>query len=388
MTETSKTHVLHLINSFDDSSISRIILWLIENTGGEEICWHVGGLSGLGDLKAKFSSLGAQVVDFSRNGENGIFSSIKEIRNYVVTNDIGIVHTHTPHTIIWAFLALIGISNVRHFGTKHLLVKSDDREAGFVFAMLDRLSLYLPDRLIPVSQKMFQQLIRYPGLNRKKITLIRNAIPHDEYYFPEHRNECRRELGLSSDSIALGYAGRIQKVKRIDILLEAFNQISRVYSNTYLVVVGDGVLRSHMESYANTLGISDRIIWTGFRKDVHRILAAIDIYVQTSSNEGLSLSILEAMAARKPVVATDVGGNSEIVKNGITGFLTANGSVAGIVNAVSNLIDNPELRNRLSLAGLKLIQTDFSLPSMVGGYLDLYQTIIAGLAVIFGVNLL
>jgi len=369
----SEINVFHLVNTFADSSISRIILRLMGNMSMEGVGWHIGGLSGEGPMKDEFVRIGVHVADFSENGSKRIRQSL---RQYMLSNAIKIIHTHTPRTIFAALSATTG-SNISHLSTKHLLTRSGDRKWGAVYALLDRSSLYIPDRLIPVSQKMYQQIINQPGIKSERVTMIRNAIPIEHFFVPEERDACRRELGLSPTTIVLGYMGRIQKVKRIDILLEAFALVSGIYSNTHLVVAGDGDAKQRLESYANGLGLSNRLTWTGFRKDIPRILAAMDIYIQTSLNEGLSLSILEAMAAGKPIIATDVGGNSEAITNGVTGLLLQNGSVDEIAKAIIFMIENPESRNRFSLEGLNLVRHSFSLDKMVDGYQNLYQEVIA-----------
>jgi glycosyltransferase involved in cell wall biosynthesis len=104
----------------------------------------------------------------------------------------------------------------------------------------------------------------------------------------------------------------------------------------------------------------------------------MDIYIQLSLNEGLSLSILEAMMAGKPVVATDVGGNSEIIKNEVNGLLITDVSTNNIVKATLRLINHPELRERMSLAGLKSVNNKFSLKSMVANYHSVYKNILSG----------
>ena len=117
-----------------------------------------------------------------------------------------------------------------------------------------------------------------------------------------------------------------------------------MHSNIYLIIAGDGEERPQLEAYADQLGISNKITWTGFRQDIPRILAAIDIYIQTSLNEGLSLSILEAMAAGKPVIATEAGGNSEIINDRVNGLLITSGSVAEIVKAISDLMNHLRIK--------------------------------------------
>lgn len=359
-------NVLHLINSFQDSSISRIILRLIENFGIEGICWHVGGLSYFGETQNEFDRLNAKTIDFSKNNN---------LRKYIISNGIKIIHTHTPRTIFSASLALRGISNIVHISTKHLLTKPDDRKWGFLITLLDRLSLYFPDRLIPVSQVMYHQIVRQPGINSNRVTLIQNAIPCEQYFAPEQRLECRKELGIPLDSMVLGYIGRIQKVKRIDLLLTAINQIRNYHPNIHLIITGEGDARNRLQLYAEELGISNHIIWTGFRQDIPRILSALDLYIQTSTNEGLSLSLLEAMAAGKTIITTEVGGNSEIIKHDINGWLLKNDSINEIVNAAIFLIDHPEVRERLSATGFEYVKENFSLNSMVAGYRNLYKQI-------------
>lgn len=373
----SKINALHLVNSFGDSSISRIILRLVSKMEMNDIHWHIGGLNGQGITMDEFSRLGAKVVDFSKNGLSSKATIERNIQSYVATNKIKIIHTHTPRTIFSTALAYNSNQKIIHLATKHLLTRPDDRKWGALFTLLDRLSLYIPDWLIPVSQNMYKQITKQFGVQEERVRRIYNAIPCEHFYAPEQRIHCRNELGISADSIVLGYIGRIQKVKKIDVLLDGYNQISKVCQNVCLVIVGDGDEKRQLQSYAEKLGISDRVIWAGYRQDIPRVLAALDIYVQTSVNEGFSLSILEAMAAGKPIIATDVGGNSEIIDNEVNGLLIATGSTKGLVNAILYLIERPEIRDRFSLAGLELVRNQFSLNSMVDGYRDLYKTVIS-----------
>jgi glycosyltransferase involved in cell wall biosynthesis len=245
-----------------------------------------------------------------------------------------------------------------------------------LLAWMDRFSLYFPDRLIPVSQKMQQKILSQLGIKARRVTTIRNAIPCEQFYRPEQRDVVRSEMGISHKAVVLGYTGRIQRVKRIDLLLDAFACIHRIHPDTHLIIAGEGEDRHSLAAYAETLGIADRITWTGFRRDVPRILSAFDIYVQSSLNEGLSLSILEAMAAGIPVVATDVGGNSEVIAHEVNGLLVPAGTTDEFVKAVLCLIEQPELREQFSSAGLNLMREEFSLNRMVNGYRALYKSVL------------
>lgn len=372
----TRINALHLMNNFEDSSICRIVLRLVEKMDLKDICWHIAGINDDGSTRELFDKLGVQTVAFNKIGQGNKEKVISQLQQYIHENDIQVIHTHTPRTIFTASLGLIGNKRVKHLATKHLLNQPNDRKWGMIFSLMDRVSLYLPDRLVPVSSTMYDQIIAQPGIQTERVITIRNAIPNEQFYAPDLRLACRNELGIPADALVLGYTGRLKKVKRIDLLLDAFAQIKIVHPNTYLIIAGDGELRAQLETYADTLGISSNISWAGFRKDIPRILAAMDLYIQTSVNEGLSLSLLEAMAAGIPVIATDVGGNAEIIKTGTTGILVGEDVVNEVTKAVFLLVERPELCDQLRKSGLELIRNEFSMGSMVAGYQKLYLSII------------
>ncbi len=167
--------------------------------------------------------------------------------------------------------------------------------------------------------------------------MIRNAIDQQAFQVAGQRDACRSEFQLSPDLIVIGSSGRLEKVKRYDLLLRGFAAFSERFPHSRLMLIGNGSLKTELELLAKELGVADAVIWTGFRSDVPRLLASLDIYVQSSVNEGLSLSILEAMAAGKPVIITDVGGARELVENGRTGILIAPGSAEEISDAMIRL---------------------------------------------------
>lgn len=366
--------VLQLMNGFEDSSISRIVEQLVQQLGQQEYDWHIGGLCGLGDMQEEFRRLGTQVVDFSdRRDESGNLG--RRIKDYVVAYDVKIVHTHTPRTIVAAAMAFGARQQMIHLATKHLLYSVGDRRWGLIYTFLDRFTLYLPDHLVAVSEKMHRQILAYPRISTRRVTMIRNGIDCQAYCLPDQRDSCRSEFGLSSESQVIGYAGRIEKMKRLDLLLEAFSLVRARHPEAHLMIIGEGKLRPELEALATRLGISHAVIWTGFRQDMPRLLAAMDVYVQPSVNEGLSLSLLEAMAAGKPVIATDVGGASEVVVNGKTGVLIPWGSSAALPTAISDLLDNPNRQSTLAQAARRHVVREFGVQQTTDAYRNLYEVL-------------
>ena len=369
----SQIRILHLVNNLVDSSISRIVERIIRSLGATQYEWHVGDLGGFGEMAAALKSLGAETVHFSAQQAEG--PAPQRIREYVHERGIQIIHTHTPRTILAVTRA--GLKNVPHVATKHLLTKPSDRRWGALYTALDYVTLYLPDRIVPVSESMAAGIKALPGMRDCRVIPVRNAIPCEEFYQPERRRTARRSLGFGPDQVVFGYTGRLDPVKRIDLLLRAFAEVLAAHPNVRLLVVGEGSQSQELEAMGRSLGIAEAVTWTGFRADIARLLAAMDVYVQPSHNEGLSLSILEAMAAGKPVIVTDVGGAREILHHRETGMLIPPRASGALSAAMLELAQCPVLRLQLGEAAKEHVCDEFSLAKMVNAYGQIYQSLIS-----------
>ena len=370
--------VLHLMNNFHDGSIGRIVHRIVHHLGTDEFDWHIGAASIQGDMQDEYRSQGAVIADFAKTGE-GSDSITNRIRSYLKAHKIKIVHTHTPRTLLMAARVLCtgrhAGGQITHIATKHILNDPGDRKWGVVYAFLDRATLFLPDHLVAVSQKVRDKIFAVPCLPASRVTLIQNAIECDDYYEPLQRDACRAEFGLTADQCVIGSSGRLEKVKRYDLLLQGFIPVLERYPKARLMLVGDGTLKAELERLSEQLHISHAVIFTGFRQDIPRLLAAMDIYIMPSVNEGLSLSILEAMAAEKPVIITDVGGAREVVESEKTGLIIPPLSVEAINKAILSLLDTPEKQIRLAQAAKACILQEHNMGKMMDAYRDLYNSV-------------
>jgi len=370
--------ILHLLNNFGDSSITRIVRDLVIHLGSGDFTWHVGGLDGVGDQQDTFDRHGAGVAVFGNAGAD-FTETRRRVREYVEENRIDIVHSHTPRSLLTLRMALGGRHRQRHVATKHILNSPGDRRWGLLYSLVDRLLLYAPDHLVAVSGKVMRGITACPGIRTGRISLIRNAVDNTHCHMPEQRDACRAELGLTPGQVLIGTTGRLEKVKRYDLLLRGFSKVHEAFPRSRLMIAGDGTLRNALEELARGLGIRDSVIWTGFRKDIPRLLAAMDVYIMSSVNEGLSLSILEAMAAGKPVVITDVGGARELVEDGKTGLLIPPGSAEAIARGVTALLGDPVRMSELARAGREYVVREYSLERMMESYGRLYRALAARL---------
>ena len=207
--------------------------------------------------------------------------------------------------------------------------------------------------------------------------VIYNCIDIDEIpeYSQELKLSLRKKYGISANDILLTNLGMYNEQKAQRYLIEALIHVLPSHPETRLFLVGWGKNETLLKNRINDLGLQNNVVLTGkkLRKEVFEILSITDIYVSSSLWEGLPLSVLEAMAFRLPVAATDVTGNSEAVENNITGFLFPEKDPLSSGNSILKLIDNPGLRLSMGLLGREKVEKDFSKKQFISGHESFYD---------------
>ena len=227
------------------------------------------------------------------------------------------------------------------------------------------------DRYIAVSEAVAQQLCQTFHVPPYKIRVIHNSIPVDRY-------ECtasqafRAKLRLGSERQIVLTVARLDPQKGHYYLLEAIQQVH----DAIFVIAGDGPEKTVLEAQAHKLGIEDRVIFLGYRQNIPELLAGCDLFVLPSLYEGLPLSILEAMAAGKAVVATAVGGTPEAVLDGETGLLVPPGDPVALARAIQEILSNPLLLRKMGATGRERVQREFSSATMVQRITHLYEELL------------
>ncbi len=225
------------------------------------------------------------------------------------------------------------------------------------------------DRYVAVSAAMGAAL--RSGLPADRVSVIRNGIPLEPYL--GGRDDALRRTLAPDDTPLLLTVARLHAQKGIPFLLGAIARLPRVR----LAIAGDGPDRAALESEAARLGVADRVLMLGEREDVPALLAACDLFVLPSLFEGLPVSVLEAMASARPVIATDVGGTAEVVSHGETGLLVPPGDAASLADAVATLLGNPVLAAGLAARGRTLVEREFSAAVMAERVAQLYDQLLA-----------
>ncbi len=216
------------------------------------------------------------------------------------------------------------------------------------------------DQVIVPSQHV-GRLVRRWGVAPQKLQVIYNALPHDLSLTPP-KDQARQELGWPSDVPILVTVGRVAEVKRIDIQLHVMAKLSQ----GHLYIIGDGPERSEYEQLAGQLSLADRVTFTGAWSHDRALLAirAADVFVLSSRTEGLSHVLLEAMQLGTPRIASDVGGNPELITDQVDGLLTPYEDVEALTSALQDLIDHPDRRQELARNALNRAE-EFSWETLV-----------------------
>jgi glycosyltransferase involved in cell wall biosynthesis len=226
------------------------------------------------------------------------------------------------------------------------------------------------DVFVAVSDEDRRKMIEVEGVDPAKIRLIPNGIPS-----PANGavTDVRAELGIESGVPVLGVVCELRAQKALEVLFEAAALLLAEFPTLKVLVAGDGPERARLEEGARRLGVADTVLFLGIRRDVPAVLAAVDVAVLSSDYEGSPLSVMEYMAAAKPVVSTRVGGVPELVKEDVHGLLVEPRDPEALAEAVTRLLRDPALAKRLGAEGRQRQQREFSLEAMVRRIEDLYE---------------
>jgi glycosyltransferase involved in cell wall biosynthesis len=218
-------------------------------------------------------------------------------------------------------------------------------------------------------------LVEQKGIPARKIATIPNAVCPE--HFPDDGGlETRLELKISSDAPVVGFVGRFFPEKNLFHFLQALVRVRASSPAMVGLLVGDGPLFEETQAQAETLGLARSLRFTGFREDISRLLAAMDVFVLPSATEGLSMTLLEAMAAGKPAVVSTVGGSQEAVVDGVTGFTVSPGDPDRLGEAIARLLAEPESRRRMGEAARQRMAREFSSERQVEQLAALYESIL------------
>jgi sugar transferase (PEP-CTERM/EpsH1 system associated) len=369
--EQRRLRIAHVVLSLDAGGLERIVVDLVAaaRRAGHQplvIC-----LERPGTLAARASQLGARVLSLGK--QPGLAPGlVPRLRSIFRRPRPDVVHSHQVAALCYAGPAarLAGVPTVVHTEHgKHYASRARTRWLG-------RASGIWAERFFCVSQEIAADVRNLRVAARDKIHFLPNGIDPRPFTSPLDRDARRAQLGVGRHEWLVGTVGRLAEIKCHDVLLRAFARLVETIAAARLLLVGDGPRRAELQSLAARLGIADRVRFAGYQPDPENYLRLMDVFALTSRSEGMPLAVLEAWAAGVPVVATRVGGLPGMIDEGRTGLLVPPQDDAAMAAALTRVIEDAALRDRLCRAGREEFDRAYHLDAMAERYERHYRELL------------
>lgn len=369
---------LHLITSFEVGGTERQAVELLKRLNRERFDVRLAVLRLEGPLYQEIASLFPQVAQFpltSFYNANAV-RQLARLRALLLKERINLLHAHDFYAGVLG-AAAARLAGVRVIVCQRHLRLSDRR----VHEWGTRFAHRLAHRVLVNSEAIREHILKSGRVAPGKIVVIRNglsgaaeaAAQFDRSERASARNALLQELKLDADARLVGIVARLQPVKGHRYFIEAAGQVARAESKTHFVVVGNGGLRQEIEAHAARLGLSGRVHLLGDRANPTQIAAGFDVAVLASLHEGLPNTVMEAMAAGIPIVATAVGGTPELIADGETGFLVPPADAGALAKRILSVLRNPDWSAVMAAQGRQHVLSQFSPQRMVESVEGLYD---------------
>ena len=369
---TRKIKVLHIVPMLSPGGAERVAVHIVTRLNCQRYQPIVVSLWGrLGcDLDRLLEQAGVEVRYLGKR-PGFDYRMYRRLHRALRDYSPDIVHTHL-HVLRYALPSLLILKHASLLHTVHNLAEREI-EAGVRWVQ----HYAFNHGVVPVAvaEEVALSLKRLYGLQRCRV--ISNGIPTDYYAAPQtSRHEWRAREGFGENDVLFVCVARFAAQKNHALLLNAFSQGPASDPTAHLVLIGEGVLRESLEEQTHKLGLVRQVHFLGVRSDIPDVLGAMDVFTLSSDYEGNPLSVMEAMAAGLPVVATSAGGVPNLLENGKEGFIVQPGNAHDLSNAMSLLLGNRDLRRCLGTAAAQRARETFDVSAMVQAYEEMYETLL------------
>lgn len=381
MLKTKKPRVLHLITSFEVGGTERQAVELLKRIDRRRFDVGLGAVRLEGPLYREVAALFPSIPQFPLTSfyNANAAKQLMRLRDWMIGERANILHAHD------FYAGLLGAAAARLAGVRVIAcqrhMRLSDRRA---HEWGTRLTHRLAHRVLVNSEAIRDHLLAGGRVAPKKIVVIRNGLSDaaeraalDNDGRAKHRAALLRELNLGEGAKLIGLVARLQPVKGHRYFIEAASRVAAVEPNAHFLLVGDGALRREIEEQATRLGVDDRVHLLGARGDAAAIAAGFDVATLASLHEGLPNAVMEAMAVGAPVVATAVGGTSELVIDGATGFLAPPADAEALARRILDALRDPDRSARMAEQGRRRVLSQFGMRRMIESVERLYDEMYA-----------
>lgn len=361
-------NITHLVENLNRGGLERVVIDLVraQSAAGhrcEVVClFEEGQLAGELDVPV-----------FACRKRGGLdIRALLRVRRRLEERETAVLHTHNSMAHYYGMIAALGLPIACRINTRHNMT---GLRRGSRKDWLYRRSLALTDRVVSVANAAHVELLSHGLLPEARTAAVPNGIPMTGFLPASRESHARlaAALGVVDGARIVGAVGRLHPAKDHPTLLAAFREVAAAIPDAVLVVVGGGALQAELETLARSLGIGDRVHFLGDRNDVRELLRGFDVLAVSSRTEGYSVVLVEASAVGLPIVATAVGGNAEIVRDGATGIIVPPQNPAALAAGIRALLDDPARAERLGEAARAWALSEGSVETMARRYEALYR---------------
>jgi glycosyltransferase involved in cell wall biosynthesis len=366
-------NITHVVENLNRGGLERMVLDLVQLQQRQGHQCQVVCLYDTGALAHELNAAGIPVVA-CRKGRGIDLRALARARWAIDRHDTDVLHTHNAVAHYQAVLASCGLDVLRILNTRHGMgagQRTGRKE------WLYRRALARTDLVVTVCEAARRSGVSRGMLPKAMTRVVPNGIAVDRFTPASRamRQHVLHLLGLDDSAFLIGNVGRLNWTKDQTGLIRAFRQVHEQHPHAVLLLIGDGELRAQLQACAATEGVRDAVHFLGDRNDVRDLLQGLDLFVLSSASEGYSMALLEACAVALPIVATDVGGNGEIIQSGRTGQLVPPGDADALSEAILLLLREPHRAAAYGRAARSWVEQYGSLEAMSERYERLYQAV-------------
>ncbi len=330
----------------------------------------------------KIMGSGAQIrpVDMRNRSNPGV---IFQLVGLMKNERIDIVHSQGARADFFARMAAKLASAPIVISTVPMPVEGFDVNPirKFIYKVFNRFSESFVDRFMVVSDALEKMMIEKRRIGPNRVVKIYNGIEKDDFCIAEDELVCRRtgfrkKSGLGEDIPVIGVIGRLVWQKGFKYFIGAIPEVLKEFKEASFLLVGKGDLKDELMVKSKKLEIEDKTIFTGFMSDIRDVLASIDILVIPSLREGLPIVLLEAMAMKKPIVATNIEGIMEVLENGVSGLLVPPGDTKALADAIIDMLTHKDKALQMGLTARKVVTERFGVDTMVQKVEEVYEDLL------------
>ena len=369
-----KINILHIYQNSKIGGVQQQILNLLKAYNREVFNPIFCCLGPKEEIGKEIEGIGIDCIPLNRSRYNRFsLGIVLDLHRLMKKKQIHIVRTHRYRSNFYGRLAafLTGVPVI--VASVHDNYRKDKRPAR---KMINRILSKITDKIVAVSEDVKKDIIRYDKTEVSKVMVITNGIDIEKFNPKGNFADIRKEFSIKEGAIVVGFVGRIVPAKGLQYLIDSIPYVKEEFKNIKLLIIGEGSIVAKLHEQAKEKKVYDNIIFTGRRRDIPDILSCIDIFVMPSIAEGLPNALLEAMAMGKPIVATEVGGIPEVIKNGVNGLLVPPRDPIALATAMKGLIGNDRLAAQMGYAARDLVLDKFSMRAITQKWQTLYLSIL------------